>query len=98
MRMFTRGRVAAVLALAVASATFSGVAAQAVLNDLEVDVEDVIDDVTVDALSDLVSVSDLANDLHALSCDQTNIISNEGEANEQENTQTNPRMTRLPHR
>ncbi|MGH9023661.1 MAG: hypothetical protein ACRDV9_11280 [Acidimicrobiia bacterium] len=82
MRIFNRRRVAAMLAFAAASASLGG-AAQAVLNDLDVNVSDVIDDLSVSALSDI------ANDLHLLACDQTNVISNDGEANRQENTQTN---------
>lgn len=82
MRMFTRSRIAAIAVFAAASATFGG-AAFAVANDLSVNVSDVLDDVSVSALSDL------ANDVHALSCDQTNVIANDGEANRQENEQTN---------
>lgn len=82
MRMFNRRRVAVMLAFAAASASLGG-AAQAVLNDLDVDVTDVIEDLSVSALSDI------ANDLHLLSCDQANVISNEGDANRQENEQTN---------
>lgn len=89
MRMFNRRRVAAIMAFAAATATLGGAAAQALADDAEVEVSDVIDDIEVEALSDLVSLDDVLNDAHVLSCDQTNIISNEDEANEQENTQTN---------
>lgn len=89
MRIFNRRRLAVTLALAAGSVALTGAGAQALLNDLDVGVSDVIDDLSVEALSDLVSLDDVLNDLHLLSCDQTNIISNEDEANEQENEQTN---------
>lgn len=82
MRLFNRRRTAALLIFAAGTATVGG-SAHAVLNNINVNVSDVIETVDISILSDLL------NGLHLLSCDQGNLLLNDGEANEQGNTQTN---------